>query len=365
MTQRSIAAALFDNGTWGEFPLTDGVLAMSNLQAQIEGRERQVIAGRSTTVSDQAEFIELVALRGQILGRIVDYEWAEEEAEKLTRNAQGGGTAFVVLARAQARFHRFAEALADLDKAQQLGTDPAVVDSERASVFQAMGRYEPALTIYSEAAKLRADFDLLGGLATLYAERGEVATAEHLFDESRSRYRGVSPFPLAMLDFQRGLMWLAQDDLPQALRWFEAAVRCLPAFAPAQGHMAEVEAALGEPEAAIARLLPLAISSDDPDYAASLSRILWEAGRGELAREWRNKAAARYDDLMKLHPEAFADHAAEFWLEAGDDPHQALLFARMNLEVRQTARAHELFARATFAAAGRADPKVDRHSDSP
>jgi tetratricopeptide (TPR) repeat protein len=219
------------------------------------------------------------------------------------------------------------------------------VDAERAGVFQAIGRYEAAVTIYNEAAKGRADVTVLGALAILHAERGEIVAAEQLFDESRSRYRGVSPFPLALLDFQRGLMWLAQGDLHRALTWFEAAVRRVPAYAPAQGHLAEVEAALGEPEAAIARLLPLTASSDDPDYSASLARILGDAGRAEEAAEWRKKTAARYDELMARHPEAFADHAAEFWLDAGDAG-CARRLAQMNLEVRQTPRAHELLARA-------------------
>jgi tetratricopeptide (TPR) repeat protein len=299
--------------------LTAGAIAMINLQAQIDGLE-QLVAGGRAAISVQVELIELITLRGQVLGRIGDYEWADERAEQLTRDAPADGMAIVARARARARFHRFADALADLDAAQRLGADPALVDAERAGVFQAIGRYEAALTIYNEAAK-------------------------KLFDESRSRYRGVSPFPLALLDFQRGLMWLAQGDLHRALTWFVAAVRRVPAYAPAQGHLAEVEAALGEPEAAIARLLPLTASSGDPDYTASLARILGDAGRAEEAAEWRNKTAARYDELMARHPEAFADHAAEFWLDAGDAV-RARPFAQMNLEVRQTPRAHELLARA-------------------
>lgn len=330
-------------------PLTAGVLAMTNLQAQIDGIERRLMEGYLTTVGDQTELIELVALRGQILGRVTDYEWAEEQAERLVNNTPADGGAFVTRARARGRFHRFTDALADLYKAQQLGAGPAVVRAERASVFQAIGRYELALAIYNEAASRRADFGCLGSLALLHADRGEIATAERLFDESRNLYRGVSPFPLALLAFQRGLMWLTEGDLQKAHTWFEASIRLLPAYAQAQGHLAEVQAALGEPEAAIVRLLQLTTSSDDPDYAAALARILRDACRVEEAVEWRNKAAARYDELMKRHPEAFADHAAEFWLEAGDDPHQALRFAKMNLEVRQTPRARELFARATLA----------------
>ena len=331
-------------GSEAERPLTAGAIAMINLQAQIDGLE-QLLAGGRAAIGVQAELIELVALRGQILGRIGDCEWSEERAEQLTRDAPADGMAVVARARARSRFHRFADALADLDAAQRLGAAPSLVKAERAGVFQAIGRYEAALTIYNEAANGRVDVTLLGALAILHAERGEIVAAEQLFDESRSRYRGVSPFPLALLDFQRGLMWLAQGDLHRALTWFEAAVRRVPAYAPAQGHLAEVEAALGEPEAAIARLLPLTASSDDPDYTASLARILGDAGRAEEAAEWRNKTAARYDELMARHPEAFADHAAEFWLDAGDAA-RARRFAQMNLEVRQTPRAHELLARA-------------------
>lgn len=352
MTPLSNAFAPTSHISEGEFSLTAGVLAMINLQAQIDGQERQVMAGRLATVSDRAELIELVALRGQILGHISDYEWAEERAVLLTRDEPADGIAFIARARAQSRFHRFTDALADLDQAQQLGASPAVVDPERACVFQAIGRYEPALTIYSETVKRRGDFTSFGALATLHSERGEVATAERLFDKSRSCYRGVSPFPLAQLDFQRGLMWLAQGDLRRAHTWFYTAVRLLPAYAAAEGHMAELEAVLGAPEAAIARLHSLVTSSEDPDYAASLARILQEVGRVDEADAWSNKAAARYEQLLARHPEAFADHAAEFWLEAGADPHRALELAKLNLDVRQTPRARELLSRAIVATGG-------------
>jgi hypothetical protein len=81
--------------------------------------------------------------------------------------------------------------------------------------------------------------------------------------------------------------------------------------------LAEVDADLGKPEAAIARLIPLATSSDD-------------------------------------HPAAFADHAAEFWLGVGNDPQKGLRLAEFNLRVRQTPRASELLAQALEANAAEA-----------
>jgi tetratricopeptide (TPR) repeat protein len=138
---------------------------------------------------------------------------------------------------------------------------------------------------------------------------------------------------------------MEHGDLRRARAWCDAAVRRLAAFVPAQGHLAELDAALGETAAAIARLRPLAIASDDPDYATQLARILGDAGHTEEAQTLRDKAHARYDELLARHPDAFADHAAEFWLTIGGDRERALRLARQNLSLRQTPRARALVRR--------------------
>jgi tetratricopeptide (TPR) repeat protein len=150
-----------------------------------------------------------------------------------------------------------------------------------------------------------------------------------------------------MLELQRGQLWMEHDDLRCARAWFHAAVRRVPAYVPAQGHVAEVDAALGEAAAAIARLRPLALASDDPDYATQLALILDDTGQTEEAHTWRGKAEARYDELLTRHLEAFADHAAEFWLTIGSDLEKALWLARLNLLLRQTPRARALVRRAS------------------
>ena len=94
--------------------------------------------------------------------------------------------------------------------------------------------------------------------------------------------RRVSPFPLALLDFQMGLTWMNEGRLDDARRSFEAA-----------------------------------------------AWILGDVGRDGESRHWRRPAAARYDELVASHLEAFADHAAEFWLAAGADPHKALRLAKL------------------------------------
>ena len=335
---------------------TNGTIALFNLESQIDGLEVQA-RQRSLTSRSGAELVDMLTLRGHILGRIADYERAADLAEQLAHDFSTDGLAFLARARTRACLHRFEEALTDLDVAERLGLPGAEPAAERAAILQALGRYDEALAIHRAAADRRRSFETVGALAVFHAERGEVAEAERLFDDSRDRFRGVSPFGLAQLDFHRAHMWLAEGDLARARDWLLAAWRRLPAYKPAEGHLAEVEAEMGESETAIARLRRLAEDSDDPDYAAQLARILDEIGRHEDAAPWRASAQLRYDELVARHPAAFADHAAEFCLTAGGDLQRALRLARQNAEIRQTPRAHALVTRAMAACA--ADRPLD------
>src|SRR5262249_47023155 len=121
-----------------ELPTTDGSIAMDNLEAQIEGEQRLAAYG-PLTIAQRAGIAELIATRGQLLGRIADYERAETLAEELVRDAPTDGRALVARAQARSTFHRFGEALADLAEAEHLGFQSESVESSRAAIFQAMG----------------------------------------------------------------------------------------------------------------------------------------------------------------------------------------------------------------------------------
>lgn len=318
-------------------------MALTNLQAQIDGLAARAAAARSgqgtgarPAVAERALLVDLLLLHGQLLGRIADYELAAELAEVMVRDAPDDGTARLARARARAVFHRFTEASADLDAAGRGGVDRAAMDAERAAILQGAGCYAEARVLRRDAQRRCPDFATLGALAVLEAEQGRVMEAESLFDEARRRYRGVSPFPVAELDFRRGLMWLRERDLPAARAWFDAAVGRVPAYAPALGHLAEVDAALGARDAAIDRLRPLTVTSDDPEYAATLAGVLRAAGQLQEAEQWRISAAARYDELVSLHPEAFVDHAAEFWLTGGGDRRKGRQLAVLSSSSRAT-----------------------------
>ena len=381
-----VAAVGTTSPLWpAELPTTDGAIALSNLQAQIAAEERLASYG-PLTVSQRAAIAELLIMRGQFLGRIADYERAEALAEQLVDDAPTDGGAFLARARVRATFHRFAAALADLDEAERLGVNSDRCAAVRATIFQASGRYDEALAMRQHLTQARPDIRSLGAEAAVRAERGEIDEAERLFVKAQQQYRDVSPFPVVWLYFQQGLMWMWEGNLERARAAFEAACARLPGYAAAQGHLAIVEAALarreramavfqrwmqegdleparegsqvphtgeeaalGRYQRAIALLRQQAHSSDDPEYASQLARLLKEVGQLDEAHHWRALAAARYDELIVRHPEAFADHAAEFWLTVGGDAPKGHLLAAKNLEIRKTPRAYELVLQAAVA----------------
>jgi tetratricopeptide (TPR) repeat protein len=194
-----------------------------------------------------------------------------------------GARSFLARARMRGVFHRFGSALTDVDTAAGLGGDSVVLEAERAALYQALGRYDEALEIRRPAANTNPDFGTLAALAVLHGERGELDQAECRFTAAIRRYRGTSPIPLAMLELQRGKLWIENDDHGRAHAWIASAVRRLPEYVPPQRNLAELDADRGEAPAAIARLRPLALSSDNPDYATQLERRRPDGGSVDLA----------------------------------------------------------------------------------
>ncbi len=349
MTLRLTAASLLVLVACGGAPVsvrtTDPGIALANLDATIEARERSRASDAARTVP---ELIDLLLQRGQFRGRVSDYERAAALANEWAAR-EPDPRALLARARTQATLHRFTPALADLERAAVLGADADVLDGVRAAIWQALGRYDEALRIRRRLVRLRADVSAIGAEAAVLAEQGRPAEAAPRFRDAREAYRDASPFALAWLEFQEGRMWMRLGDLARARACLTAAHERMPAYAAATGHLGEVEAALGHTARAIELLTAAAEGAEDPDPAAQLARVLDDAGRTREAERWRERAASAYGELLARHGDAFADHAAEFWLAAGRDPARALLLSRRNAALRPTPWALELVARAAAA----------------
>jgi tetratricopeptide (TPR) repeat protein len=271
-------------------------------------------------------------------GRIADLTRAAAMAENLPQEMKEHPDAYLTRASMRSTLHRFDEAWADLDEAEKRGAKAIQTQNTRISILAARGRFEEALALAIQARDNQRSIKTLGTVAVLLGEAGRKEEAIAAFREAFDSLADTSPFPVAWLFFVQGQFWEREGNIELALAYYKAVLERFPLHAHAATHAARLA-----PVAEVEPLLnPLLTSSDDPEVHTVLAINLQAQGNASAAKKHVDIAAKRYDELCAQHPAAFADHAAQFWLDAGNDPKKAFDWAKRNLETRKTAKAYEL-----------------------
>jgi tetratricopeptide (TPR) repeat protein len=331
---------------------TSGAIALANLCASIDALESR--RAHSATFDELVRLSRLLLVRGDALGRIADHDRAELFATEAATTSGRTAAALHLSAQSAARFHRFREAEALLDEALVMDHPRNEIDAERAALLQATGRYEEALTLRERLADQDPSIQTLGALGSLFAEMGEWTAAEQRYSAGLECDDGVSPFPAAQLLFEWGVSAMRRGELDQADAVLAGVERILPAHVPARGHRAEVAVARGQLDKAMSLIGPLVETSDDPEYRATYAEIL-AAREDRRAHEEAERAVAAYESLLARRPEAYADHAAAFFMGVGQRPQRALELAAANWNLRDTPRSRSLLAKARRSALAAAE----------
>jgi tetratricopeptide (TPR) repeat protein len=317
---------------------TSPEIALNNLNGDIAQRLASVDRARP---KDKLAIVDLLLDRSHYLGKVSDLEQAEKIAAGMNDNDGGDGSSETHLARAVVAnaLHRFDTALQELDLATQAGAAVLRVHGTRASVFMARGRYDEALGLQLPDVEHRSSLTIASAAVLASKMQKPTAEWERLFELARERFTDVSPFALAWMDFQRGTLFELAGDDKSARIWFAEAVDVLPLYAHAAVHLAPSE----PPADAIKLLEKIRATSDDPEVLAALAKAQQRAGHADAAGPLIDAAKKRYDEIVAKYPEAFADHAARFWLDLGNDPKKALELARLNAKNRGTEDALDLW----------------------
>jgi tetratricopeptide (TPR) repeat protein len=287
----------------------------------------------------------LLFLRGDVLGRISDHDRADAIAAEAIAMSPGSARALYLRAQIAGRFHRFEEADALLGQALTAGHPLYEIDLDKASLLQATGRYQHALVLRERLAKNDPRIQTLGALASLLAEIGDWTAAENRYAAALDADSGMSPLPCSQLLFEWGVNAMRRGDLDCAEKIFVELDAILPAHVPGRGHRAEVSLARGQLDIAMTLIMPLLDVSDDPEYLATYAEIL--AARGDSKAESEaQRAAAAYELLLARRPQAYADHAAAFFMGVGNRPQRAIELALANWKLRDTPRSRTLLTKA-------------------
>lgn len=323
--------------------LTDGAIAVSNLES---ARQRSWSRfWRDPLRPGVAEcLIEQEQMVLQFVGDCEALDRLEELIHHLDRvDADSPRTAFLH-AQVASTAHRFDEARACL--ARIVNCPESAVEARRLSlsIDQACGT---ALEVVLEERQLMATqswrLEDMVPLGALHADLRDFEKADEVYRQALREYGDTSPFPVAWVCFQLGVLWgelVAESQIVLATAWYEEAVRYLPAYVKARVHLAELYFRRGLLSDAERLLIP-AVAGSDPEVSWRLADVLIASGRFAEADEHMQVARAGFENLLGKHALAFADHGAEFYAGSGNDPKRAFEFARANVANRPTLRAFE------------------------
>ena len=321
---------------------TDGEIAAINLQSA--RRRAWTRFAQNPCAPGVAEAIlENERLAVEFLG---DYQALDRLAVVASQLScqEASSRAALIEAEVAAVAHRFNSALAHLERAALLQAPMEDIARHRLTIDQACGRHLDAVLAARRRLAASGRLDDLAPLGAVLADLGRIDEADATYRRALREYDGLSPFPLAWVCFQLGVLWgelAPEPNADRAADWFGRAIDYLPAYVKARVHLAEILAGHGQTRNA-ERLLRPALASGDPEVRWRLAEVLNAQGRFDEAKRELSAARALFEELLRKHQLAFADHAAEFFSGNGGDHALALEFARANLANRPTRRAFEL-----------------------
>jgi tetratricopeptide (TPR) repeat protein len=310
-------------------PATDGEIAAMNLEsARVAAWARVARDARLPGVAEAV--VDQESLAAQFLGDLDALDRLEALAAEL------------VQAEVASMGHRFADARGHLARAARLGGPTEAIEHHRLAIDQACGvELDAVLAARRRIATTSGRLEDLVPLGAVLADLERFAEADAVYRQAFDSYDDVSPFPLAWVCFQLGMLWgelVPEQDANLAALWYRRAISYLPGYVKARVHLAEICASQDQAGDAEALLLP-ALSSRDPEVRWRLADVLTAQQRSEEAESQLDSARLGFEALLEKHLLAFADHAAEFYAGSGNNCPRALELARANVANRPTRRA--------------------------
>ena len=322
---------------------TDGEIAVINLESARRRSWNRFLAdplreGVAETVVEEEQ------LMAQFVGDVQALDRLEALVEKFDQVEGASARASLIHAQVASMMHRFADARRFLARAEIEGALSADVNRVLLNVDQACGtNLGKVLDERRAAARKSSRTEDLVALGALLADLREFTDADRIYGQALEVYRDVSPFPVAWVCFQLGMLWgelVPEPQTARAARWYRTAIDGLPSYTKARVHLAEIYSSSGRASDAEALLIP-AISSGDPEVRWRLADVLASQKRHAEAEVHRQAAQFGFEALLERHLLAFADHGAEFYAGSGNNWRRALDLARVNVANRPTLRAFE------------------------
>jgi tetratricopeptide (TPR) repeat protein len=247
------------------------------------------------------------------------------------------------------RGHRLPQAERDLETLDGR-VPPGVIRARRADLALQRGRYPEARAALEEELRRSRGWETLARLAHLESLHGADAAADGLYAQAADELTAKQMRALAWVEVQRGALDLGRGRLSEARGHYERARRAYSGYWLVEERLAELAAAEGRFQEALALYERLAELSPRPELQQAVGDLHLHLGQPARAAPWHQRALAAYLDSAGRGEVQYLHHLASFYADVRGDAAQALAWARRDLELRASVPALDGFAWALYRA---------------
>jgi len=322
--------------TPSKISITNSKIAINNLESQVSSA-KELLLKFPNRFALRVSLFNLLKLRIKFLGTFNDFEYLESITNYFPKTADE----YMLKAQYFTLIHDFKQAKTLLNEALKLEPKNKDIERKLFVIDLATNKNLENLKLFNSFllnSKSTPSNSML--LASIETEFGNFKKADQYYQDAINKYNDSSPFLLAYILFNRGLMWSEKvGNKSLGKKYYLEAVQYLPEYVVAQVHLAEFDLNEGNTKIAISRLSNL-LFFDDPEIDSTLAELYTFLEEKEKVKQYVSSALKKYNLLLSRYPLAFVDHGSEFFMGLGSDPKRAMELAQFNLNNRQNERSY-------------------------
>lgn len=306
--------------------------------------QRDVARERARVEASPGQWMPLETLamvlhaRGQLNGSHADHAAALDAVNAARAAAPAASGPVLARAVVALSLHQNTIAREEVARLAHFAIPPAPSDLAEAEAIRGdvafyAGHYARAIRHYRAADRIERSPGTMVRLADWHRHMGDFDAARTLLGRGLADRATTTPWMRASYLLQLGAIELQSGNWAAAERLFSAADRAFPDWWLVKAHLGQMAAVRSDFATAEMLYREAMTGAERPSVMDALAALYRAMGRTADADALAVRAAALWNARVDSHPEAYADHAFEAALAAGD-PVRAWRLAVLNYRAR-------------------------------
>jgi tetratricopeptide (TPR) repeat protein len=280
-----------------------------------------------------ARLVSKLYAKAALTGSWSDLARAEVAVDAAIPGAEDPSDYYYLKANIHLKRHELSGVLACLEQSPALA-ESAPGKMLRADVDFQLGQYDAARRGYDRAAELDPTWDAWARRAHFEGQLGDEQAADELYARAEDELTAKEMRSFAWVELQRGVLHLVHGRHELAYHHYQRADRAYTGYWLVDEHRAELLAARGQLDEAVALYQTVVDTVPRPELLQAFSELLECAEQPERAAPWRDRALAAYLASARAGEVVYYHHLVDFYADVLEDGPAALVWAKKDFDLR-------------------------------